>query len=80
MKLIPAQELTLGDAAQTKLSWWVESVTIDLPIKSDGSSSKALLPRECRERGLVYGAPMIANFKYKVGDSEEIRLQVRFLR
>lgn len=69
--MIPAQELTLGDASKTHLAWWIESVSIDMPTKTDGSTSKQLLPRECRERGMIYGAAMVRkeNRRCLVGNS-----------
>jgi DNA-directed RNA polymerase beta subunit len=75
VKAIPAQELSVGDLHKTKLSWWLEAVVVGQPTKNDGSSSKQLLPRECRERGMVYGAPMTGTFKYSVDDGEPIRLE-----
>ena len=75
VKAIPAQELTVGDTNKTKLSWWLDSVTIGQPTKNDGSSSKQLLPRECRERGMVYGAPMTGVFKYAINDGDQHRLE-----
>ena len=75
VKAIPAQELTVGDANKTKLTWWLDSVTIGQPTKNDGSSSKQLLPRECRERGMVYGAPMTGVFKYAINEGDQHRLE-----
>jgi DNA-directed RNA polymerase beta subunit len=68
VKDIPAVEVTLGDDNKTNLCWWLESVSVEHPTKGDGSvsSSKSLTPRECRERGMSYGAPMVGTFRYKV--------------
>ncbi|GKZ01462.1 hypothetical protein MPSEU_001096800 [Mayamaea pseudoterrestris] len=51
----------------TVLKFWVEHVKVGKPSKPQncGNSSK-LLPRECRERGLMYAAPMTADFCYQI--------------
>jgi len=75
VKNVPGQEMTLGDSTKTHLQWWIDSVAIGQPTKNDGSVSKQLTPRECRERGLVYGAPMVGTFKYTVDGGAEQVLQ-----
>lgn len=72
---IPGQEITLGDANKTHISWWIESVKVDQPTKNDGSSSKQLTPRECRERGMVYSGAMTGIFQYSIDGGNPIRLQ-----
>ena len=51
----------------TVLKFWVENVKVGKPSKPQncGRSSK-LMPRECRERGLMYSAPMTADFCYQM--------------
>jgi len=49
------------------VEFWVENATIGKPTKPASSGrSTVLLPRECRERGLVYSAPLTATFCYKI--------------
>lgn len=46
----------------TSFQFWVEDVRVSPPIRS--SDGKQLLPRECRERNLMYAGPMTATFCY----------------
>ena len=71
---VPQQEVFVGAneaplSEKTSIRFWIESVTLGEPSKNDGSNSRSLLPRECRERGLVYTAPMRGRFQYCIGDS-----------
>lgn len=52
----------------TTVRFWVEDVKIAKPLKSasSGGRSNKLLPRECRERGLMYSGPITATFCYVV--------------
>ena len=49
------------------VKFWVESVKLGKPSKPQncGRSTK-LLPRECRERGLMYASTMTADFCYQI--------------
>lgn len=47
------------------IQFWVEDVRVSTPVRSDGTGNK-LLPRECRERNLMYAGPMTATFCYTV--------------
>lgn len=51
----------------TLLKFWVEHVRVSKPVKaaSTGQTTK-LLPRECRERGLMYAGPLTGDFCYRV--------------
>lgn len=55
---------TPGKVSDT-VKFWLENVKIGLPTKSQpsgtsgGSKSLKLLPRECRELGIMYSAPLI---------------------
>lgn len=53
---------TVIDWSETpSFQFWIEDVRVSSPIRSDG---KPLLPRECRERNLMYAGPMTATFCY----------------
>ncbi len=66
LDLIKDDSTKLEDA--TTLQFWVESVTVAHPTKSLPSGrnkSRRLLPRECRERRLLYAGTMTGNFCYR---------------
>jgi DNA-directed RNA polymerase beta subunit len=58
----------------TSVEFWVENVKIGKPINqgatsggnSFGLSGNKLLPRECRERGLMYSGPIRGDFCFRV--------------
>lgn len=59
----------------TVVKFWVHDVTLSSPAKrtnagggggNSSSLSSALLPRECRERGLMYAGSLSATFCYQV--------------
>jgi DNA-directed RNA polymerase I subunit RPA2 len=50
----------------TLLRYWVENVKVAQPVKSTSGNTTRLLPRECRERGLPYAAPITGTFCYNV--------------
>jgi hypothetical protein len=51
----------------TTIKFWVENVKVSKPTKpSTSGRSNVLLPRECRERGLMYSAPMSGTFCYTI--------------
>ncbi len=47
----------------SSIQFWIEDVRVSPPSRPDG---KALLPRECRERNLMYAGPMTATFCYQI--------------
>ena len=65
---IPEYEMNIGD---TEVRWGIEQVKIGLPTKTS-PVEKPLLPRECRERGLVYAAPFLGTFYYELGPSQGV--------
>lgn len=50
------------------VKFWVENARVGKPIKAapGGTSGENLLPRECRERGMMYAGPLRANFCFQV--------------
>lgn len=51
----------------TSIKFWVENVKISKPVKpSTSGRSNLLLPRECRERWLMYSGPMTGTFCYTI--------------
>jgi DNA-directed RNA polymerase I subunit RPA2 len=50
------------------VKFWVENARVGKPIKSSpgGSSRQNLLPKECRERSMMYAGPLRANFCFQV--------------
>lgn len=48
--------------------FWIESVEIGFPSKTDDSVDSRLWPSECRELGLSYTAPLMVTFASSVGD------------
>ena len=69
------QEMDLGDSG-TKMAWWIESVYVGYPDKDDSSLNKKITPRECRERGMIYDAPMHGTFCYSIDDGPAHTVQV----
>lgn len=57
------------DLSETSsVNFWVENPRVGKPIKenSGGQSKGNLLPRECRERGMMYSGPLRATFCYNI--------------
>lgn len=52
----------------SSVQFWVENPTIAKPVKANpGGRTKAnLLPRECRERGMMYSGTLRATFCYNI--------------
>lgn len=51
----------------TTIQFWIENVRIARPSKKASQArDNRLLPRECRERGLMYAGPIHGNFCYKI--------------
>ena len=52
----------------TTIKFWVENPRVGKPIKGapGGRTREDLLPRECRERGMMYSGPLRASFCYQV--------------
>jgi DNA-directed RNA polymerase I subunit RPA2 len=74
---IPEQETQLGPNGPS-ITMWYENVDIGYPGRSgDEISTAKLTPRECRERGLAYTAPITANVMWRIGDGEANRMQKR---
>ncbi|CAM9893061.1 unnamed protein product, partial [Discosporangium mesarthrocarpum] len=65
VKDIPAQELQVGPDGPV-LRLWFEGVAIGFPAKrNEDSGSSKLTPRECRERGMTYQSPIMANICFQ---------------
>jgi hypothetical protein len=51
----------------TTIKFWIENVKVAKPVKpSTSGRSNQLMPRECRERGLMYSGPMSGTFCYSI--------------
>jgi DNA-directed RNA polymerase I subunit RPA2 len=51
----------------TTIKFWIENVKVSKPVKpSTSGRSNLLMPRECRERGLMYSGPMSGTFCYSI--------------
>lgn len=49
------------------IQFWIEDVKVGCPTKpATSGKSTRLLPRECRERGLMYAGPMTGTFCYNI--------------
>ena len=51
-----------------RVQFWIESASIGAPTVSDTRTDTRLLPRECRERGMTYNAPLTVRVGHAVGD------------
>lgn len=51
----------VGKASDT-IEFWLENVRIGMPTKSVANGAAKLYPRECRELGIMYSAPLTAEF------------------
>ena len=43
------------------IQFWLENVKVQMPTKLQAGKSQKLLPRECRELGIMYSAPLTAD-------------------
>ena len=57
---------------------WIESAEIGFPSKKEEGGDSRLFPRECRERGLTYGGPLVVNLRRQIGDGPEERIRKVF--
>eukprot|EP00611_Tribonema_gayanum_P025956 TRINITY_DN6052_c1_g1_i2.p1 TRINITY_DN6052_c1_g1~~TRINITY_DN6052_c1_g1_i2.p1 ORF type:complete len:317 (+),score=85.57 TRINITY_DN6052_c1_g1_i2:83-1033(+) len=74
---LPDVELRVGEDGPL-MRLWYESVELGYPGRSrDETSGAKLVPRECRERNLTYGAPIHVNIAYQLEGSEAQRVQRR---
>ena len=48
------------------LKFWMEDVKVARPTKSGAGRSNKLLPRECRERKIIYAGQIFGKFCYRV--------------
>ena len=50
------------------VKFWIENPKVGKPVKAapGGRSKEYLLPRECRERGMMYAGPLKATFCYQI--------------
>ena len=60
------ESIDFGDVETAR--FWVENPRVGKPIKASpgGRTKENLLPRECRERGMMYSGPMTATFCYQI--------------
>ena len=57
--------IDLGETSSVK--FWVEDVKVGKPLKSSSAGrSSRLLPRECRERSLMYSGPLTGTFCFNI--------------
>jgi DNA-directed RNA polymerase I subunit RPA2 len=77
IKDIESAELDLVDPQQVRdgtvdwddvstMQFWVEDVKVLKPTKSDSGNSNKLLPRETRERKIMYSGQMQGKFCYRI--------------
>ena len=73
LELVDPQKLRNEPASidwdeMTTIKFWCENVKIGKPTKAVGSGGKStcLLPRECRERGLMYSGEITGTFCYSI--------------
>lgn len=48
------------------VQFWLEDVKVAKPTKAAGGRSNKLLPRECRERKIVYAGQIFGKFCYRI--------------
>ncbi|CAM9179419.1 unnamed protein product [Chrysoparadoxa australica] len=73
---IPEQQVEIQNQ---KLRIWYESVIVGQPCKTNQDSmSSRLYPRECRERGINYSAPLLASVSWQEGTGDAQTVQFRF--
>jgi hypothetical protein len=48
------------------VQFWIEDIKVAKPVKSGSGKSNLLLPRECRERRIMYSGEMSGKFCYKI--------------
>jgi DNA-directed RNA polymerase I subunit RPA2 len=65
---IPTTEIDLPQ--ETKLTVWVESVTIAPAMKKSNDTDNRLFPSECRERQIYYSTDMTVRLSYSINDQD----------
>jgi len=65
---LPDTEIDLPN--ETKLSVWVENVTIAPAMKKSNDTDNRLFPSECRERQIYYATDMTVRLGYRINDQE----------
>jgi DNA-directed RNA polymerase I subunit RPA2 len=66
-KLRPSSTEVIDWHDATSVQFWIEDVRVGFPVKADTTEAKnQLYPRECRERGLMYGGPLTGTFCYTI--------------
>ena len=63
-KLREGATIDLHEVSTVK--FWLEDVKIAKPTKAAGGRSSKLIPRECRERKIVYAGQMFGKFCYRI--------------
>jgi len=48
------------------VQFWIEDIKVAKPVKSGSGRSNRLLPRECRERRIMYSGEISGKFCYKI--------------
>jgi DNA-directed RNA polymerase I subunit RPA2 len=63
------------DAVEEPWNFWISDIVVERPQKDEASTSvldMRLLPRECREAGTTYRAPLVAEVSWKSGSSSAV--------
>lgn len=63
-KLREGLNVDLNEVSTVK--FWLEDVKVAKPTKAAGGRSNKLLPRECRERKIVYAGQIFGKFCYRI--------------
>lgn len=75
--------LVVHPASGAQLSIWLESLRVGKPVREESRATEAIremriFPRECRQAGTSYTAPLLARVCWQMGDgdtqSKEVRL------
>lgn len=65
-----------GPVSKEAYSFWISDISVSRPTKDEASSSvldMRLLPRECREAGTTYRAPLEVEVSWKAGSSSTVQ-------
>lgn len=63
-KLREGGKIDLSEVSTVK--FWMEDVKVAKPTKAAGGRSNKLIPRECRERRIVYAGQIFGKFCYRI--------------
>jgi DNA-directed RNA polymerase I subunit RPA2 len=63
-KLKEGGKVDLSEVSTVK--FWMEDVKIAKPTKAAGGRSNKLIPRECRERKIIYAGQIFGKFCYRI--------------